>query len=65
MQVLLWYSQDPSALALLQKKQSSESLLERSLGQFQMFLRSLSKNKRELPLSPWLNGLWSLVNPSV
>lgn len=45
MQVLLWYSQDPSALALLQKKQPSESLLERSLGQFQMFLRSLSKNK--------------------
>lgn len=65
MQVLLWYSQDPSALALLKKKQSSESLLERSLGQFQMFLRSLSKNKCELPLSPWLNGLWSLVNPSV
>lgn len=45
MQALLWYSQDPSALALLQKKQPSESLLERSLGQFQMFLRSLSKNK--------------------
>lgn len=33
MQALLWYSQDPGALALLQKKQPSESLLQRSLGQ--------------------------------